>query len=279
MKRRDFLKRGAAGSVLVGAMATPAIAQSTPEVSWRMAASWPKNLEVTYGSANALCQRVAELTNGKFKIQVFAAGEIVGGLQVLDAVQSGSIEMGHTLSSFYIGKKPAYAFDTGMPFGLNCRQHNAWMYFGGGRELMDELFAKDGILVLTVGNVGVQMGGFYRKEIKTPEDIKGLKIRIGGFGGIVMSRMGAVPQQLPPGDIYASLERGTIDAAELIGPYDDEKLGLHKVAKYYYTPGWWEGSASVTAPVNLAKWKELPKSYQSALKVAANEQNLMMMAR
>lgn len=279
MKRREFLKKTAATAAFSSVVPIPAIAQSLGQVSWRMTASWPKNLEIVYGSADALCKRVSELTEGKFKIQLFAAGEIVGGLQVYDAVQAGSVEMGHTLSSFYIGKRPALAFDTGLPFGLNYRQHTAWMEYGGGRALIEQLCAKDRIFPLTAGNVGVQMGGFYRKEINTPDDLKGLKIRIGGFGGMVMAKLGAVPQQLPPGDIYAALERGTIDAAELIGPYDDEKLGLFKVAKYYYTPGWWEGSASITAPVNLERWNSLPKLFQLALQTAANEQNLLMMAR
>ncbi len=182
------------------------------------------------------------------------------------------------MSSYYFGKNPAYAFDGGLPFGLNARQQQAWMTTGGGKELMRELFGRANIVPFPVGNVGVQMGGWYRKEINTVEDLKGLKIRIGGLGGAILNRLGSVPQQIAAGDIYTSLERGTIDAAEWIGPHDDEKLGFVKVAKYYYTPGWFDGAAQITAYVNSAKWAELPKTYQAAFEVASNEQVSLMMA-
>ena len=200
-------------------------------------------------------------------------------LQVLDATQNGTIDCCHTLTAFYVGKNPAYAFDSGVAFGLNNRQQNAWMYYGGGLELMRDLFQKSGLRPTPCGNVGVQMGGFYRKEINSVEDLKGLKFRIGGLGGTILSKLGVVPQQIATADIYPSLERGTIDAAEWIGPYDDEKLGLHKVAKYYYFPGWWEGSAQVTLIVNLKQWEALPDLYKAVLETACNEQTLLMMAK
>ena len=242
MKRRKFLQQAAAGGLLAGAVARPALAQSDPNIRWRLAASWPKSLDTIYGSVEDLCKRVGQITESKFEIQPFAGGEIVPPLQVLDATQTGTVECGHTLTAFFIGKNPAFAFDSGVAFGLNTRQQNAWMYYGGGLELLRELFKKDGMVPIPCGNVGVQMGGFYRKEINTVDDLKGLKFRIGGLGGTILSKLGVVPQQIAAGDIYPALERGTIDAAEWIGPYDDEKLGLHKVAKYYYYPGWWEGS-------------------------------------
>jgi TRAP-type mannitol/chloroaromatic compound transport system substrate-binding protein len=279
MKRRGFLKQAATGTVAAATIASPAIAQALPAVRWRMQTSWPKSLDTIHGSAEALCQRVGQLTDGKFSIRCFAAGEIVPPLQVLDAVQANAIECGHTLTSFYIGKNPAYAFDAGIAFGLNTRQQNAWMYYGGGKELIQELFKKDGVLPIVCGNVGVQMGGWYRKEIKTVEDLNGLKFRIGGLGGMILSKLGVVPQQIGAGDIYPSLERGTIDAAEWIGPYDDEKLGLHKVAKYYYYPGWWEGSAQITTLVNQKQWDELPAIYRDAFEAACNEQNVLMVAK
>ncbi len=226
-----------------------------------------------------MCQRVSQLTDKKFEIQPFAAGELVPALQVMDATQSGTIDCCHTLTAFYIGKNPAYAFDSGVAFGLNNRQQNAWMYYGGGLELIRDLFKKNGLVPMPCGNVGVQMGGFYRKEINSVDDLKGLKFRIGGLGGTILSKLGVVPQQIATADIYPSLERGTIDAAEWIGPYDDEKLGLHKVAKYYYFPGWWEGSAQVTLVVNLKQWEALPDLYKAALETAANEQTLLMMAK
>jgi TRAP-type mannitol/chloroaromatic compound transport system substrate-binding protein len=278
MKRRTFLKKATAGLAMT-AVAAPAIAQSPDKVRWRMATSWPKSLDTIYGSADEMCKRVGQLTDGKFEIQCFAAGEIVPGLQVFDAVSNKTVQCGHTLSSFYFGKDPVYAFDSGVAFGTNARQQASWLYYGGGLELMREIFAKQDLLNFPCGNVGVQMGGWYRKEINTVEDLKGLRIRIGGLGGVVLQRLGSVPIQIPTGDIYASLERGTIDAAEWIGPYDDEKLGFAKVAPYYYTPGWWEGSAMITSLVNAPAWKELPQLYRDAFETAANEQNLLMLAK
>lgn len=279
MKRRTFLKGAPAGVAASVGLAAPALAQSAGAVRWRMATSWPKSLDTIHGSAEALGKRVSQLTGGQFEIRVFAGGEIVPPGQVLDAVQAGTIECGHTLSSLYIGKNPAYGFDAGMPFGMNLRQQTAWLYSGGGLELIRDLFGKDGIVPIPCGNVGVQMGGFYRKEIKTVDDLNGLKFRIGGFGGIVLKKLGVVAQQIPAGDIYSSLEKGTIDAAEWIGPYDDEKLGLHKVATYYYTPGWWEGSAQITMLVNAAQWNALPQGHRDAFETACAEQMTLMIAK
>ncbi|MCZ8321073.1 TRAP transporter substrate-binding protein [Phreatobacter oligotrophus] len=275
MSRRMFLK----GAAVAGAatLAAPALGQ-TAQVRWRMATSWPKSLDTIYGSAAALGERVSQITEGRFQIQVFAGGEIVPPLAVFDAVSNGTVEMGHTLSSYFFGKNSAYAFDGGLPFGLNTRQQQAWMVDGGGAAMMRELFGKSNIVPFPVGNVGVQMGGWYRKEINTVEDLQGLKIRIGGLGGSIFRRLGAVPQQIPAGDIYPSLERGTIDAAEWIGPYDDEKLGFGRVARFYYTPGWFDGAAQITSYVNAAKWAELPKPFQAAFEAAANEQVMQMMA-
>jgi TRAP-type mannitol/chloroaromatic compound transport system substrate-binding protein len=279
MKRRGFLKQAAATGVVAGAVASPAIAQTLPTLRWRLQTSWPKSLDTIYGSAEALCQRVGQLTEGRFTIRCFAGGELVPALQVLDAVQAGTVECGHTLTSFFIGKNPAYAFDAGIAFGLNTRQQNAWMYYGGGKELIQNLFKKDGIVPMVCGNVGVQMGGWYRKEINTVQDLNGLKFRIGGLGGTIMAKLGVVPQQIAASDIYPSLERGVIDAAEWIGPYDDEKLGLHRVAKFYYSPGWWEGSAQITMLVNAKQWDSLPPFYREAFETACNEQNVLMVAK
>jgi TRAP-type mannitol/chloroaromatic compound transport system substrate-binding protein len=278
MKRRAFLKQAGAG-VAAAAIAAPAIAQTAAPLRWRLAASWPKSLDTIYGAVDAMCQRVGQLTDKKFVIQPFAGGEIVPPLQVWDATQNGTIECGHTLTSFSIGKNPVVAFDSGMAFGLNTRQQQAWMNYGGGLELIRAVFKKDDILPIPCGNVGVQMGGFYRKEINSVEDLKGLKFRIGGLGGMILTKLGVVPQQIPAADIYPSLERGTIDAAEWIGPYDDEKLGFHKVARYYYYPGWWEGSAQVTLLVNLKHWEALPEQYRAALEAACAETTVLMMAK
>jgi TRAP-type mannitol/chloroaromatic compound transport system substrate-binding protein len=277
MKRRDFIST-AAGGIAASTFAAPAIAQA-PTVRWRITTSWPKSLDTTYGQVEAVAKRVAGLTEGKFEIRVFAAGEIVPGLQVLDAVQNGTVEAGHTLSAFYFGKRPAYAFDGGLAFGLNTRQFHAWLYYAGGLELIREVFKKDGVTTFPCGNVGVQMGGFYKKEINGPEDLRGLKMRIGGLGGRIVAKLGVIPQQIAPGDLYPALERGTIDAAEFIGPHDDEKLGLHKVTKYYYTPGWWEGSANDSMLVNLKAWEALPPTFKEAFEVACNEQALLGVAK
>ena len=272
MKRREFLKSAGVGLAASTAVAAPAIAQSMPEVKWRMATSWPKSLDTLYGGCEYFAKRVAEISDNKFQIQVFAAGEIVPGLQVLDAVQNGTAEIGNTACYYYAGKDLALTFGTALPFGLNTRQMNAWLRFGEGEALMNELLARFNVIGFAAGNTGAQMGGFFRKEIKTLDDMKGLKMRIGGtVGGRIMQRVGVVPQQLAAGDIYPALEKGTIDAAEWVGPYDDEKLGFVKVAQNYYYPGWWEGCGQGHNMINLAKWNELPKAYKSAIEVASGE--------
>src|SRR6266699_3749190 len=268
MKRREFLKVGAAG-MAASALAAPAVAQSMPEVKWRLAASWPKSLDTLYGACETFAKHVGEATDNKFQIQVFAAGEIVPALQVLDAVQNGTVESGHTATYYYIGKDPTWALFCAIPFGLNTRQQNAWFYDGDGMKLMNEFGKKFNVYSFPAGNTGCQMGGWFRREIKDVGDLRGLKFRIGGFAGLTIQKLGGVPQQIAGGDIYPALERGTIDAAEWVGPYDDEKLGLSKVAKYYYYPGWWEGSTANHLMINLAKWNELPKRYQTIVAGAA----------
>jgi TRAP-type mannitol/chloroaromatic compound transport system substrate-binding protein len=270
MKRREFLKAAGLG-VAGSAVAAPAIAQSMPELKWRLTASWPKSLDTLYGGCEFFCKRIAEVTDNKFQIQLFAAGEIVPGLQVLDAVQNGTVEMGNTAMYYYWGKDAAFTFGTALPFGLNARQMISWIRFGGGEELCNELLAKYNCIGYAAANTGAQMGGWFRKEIKSLADMTGLKMRIGGFGGTIMQKVGLVPQQLAGGDIYPALEKGTLDAAEWVGPYDDEKLGFAKVAKYYYYPGWWEGCGQAHNIINLAKWNELPKNYQAAIQAASSD--------
>ena len=271
MKRRQFLAGAGAGLAAATTLAAPAIAQSQPELKWRLASSFPKSLDTLYGGAEMLARRIAEATDNKFQIRTFAAGEIVPGLQVLDAVQAGTVELGQTASYYYIGKDPTFAFDTTMPFGLNTRQQQAWQYHGGGRELMGELLKDYNIHLIPAGNTGAQMGGWFRKEVKTLDDLKGLKMRIAGLAGQVVTKLGMVPQQIAGGDIYPALEKGTIDATEWVGPYDDEKLGFVKVAKYYYYPGWWEGTAQGVLYINLNNWQQLPKAYQTIVEQACAE--------
>ena len=277
MQRRTFMKSAGLG-IALGTTATIAHG-AEPEVKWRLASSFPKSLDTIYGASEQLANRVAKLTNNKFQIRVFAGGEIVPGLQVLDAVSQGTVECGHTASYYYVGKNKAFAFDTAMPFGLSARQQNAWHYYGGGLDLLRNFFKDYGVVNFPGGNTGTQMGGWFRKEIKSLADLKGLKMRIPGIAGEIMSRLGVVTQTLAGSDIYPALEKGTIDAAEWVGPYDDEKLGFHKVAKHYYYPGWWEGGPNLSFMINAKEWGKLPATYQAAFEVAAAEANLHMLAQ
>jgi TRAP-type mannitol/chloroaromatic compound transport system substrate-binding protein len=273
MKRREFLKTAGVG-LAATAVAAPAIAQSMPEVKWRLAASWPKSLDTLYGGCETFAKFVSEATDNKFQIQTFAAGEIVPALQVMDAVSNGTIEICHTATYYYVGKDPTYALFCAVPFGLNGRQQNAWFADGDGLKLMNEFTKKFNIINLVGGNTGAQMGGWFRKEIKEVADFNGLKYRIGGFAGRVLQKLGTIPQQIAGGDIYPALEKGAIDAAEWVGPYDDEKLGFYKVAKFYYYPGWWEGGTALHFMLNSAAWDKLPKNYQAIVTTAAAYANV-----
>jgi TRAP-type mannitol/chloroaromatic compound transport system substrate-binding protein len=278
MKRRAFVQ-GAALAAAAAAVSSPAIAQSAPEVRWRLTSSFPKSLDTIFGTAQTLAQYVSEATDGKFQIQTFAAGEIVPGLQALDAVSTGAVECAHTPTYFYVGKEPALALGTGIPFGLNARHQHSWWHFAGGEAIVNEALAKFNTIGLVCGNSGTQMGGWFRSEIKTVEDLRGLKFRIGGVGGQVLAKLGVVPQQIAAGDIYPALERGTLDAVEFVGPYDDEKLGFNKVAKYYYYPGFWEGGAMLHLVINKEAWDKLPKLYQNILRMCTEAANNWMLAK
>jgi TRAP-type mannitol/chloroaromatic compound transport system substrate-binding protein len=278
MERRSFLANtGLAGILAAGA--APAFAQSSPEVKWRLASSFPKSLDTIFGGADVIAKRVAAATNNKFQIQVFAGGEIVPPFGVVDAVQNATVQCCHTAPYYFFGKDPTFAFGCAIPFGMNARQQNAWMLHGGGRQLYNDFLKEYNIVSFGAGNTGAQMGGWFRKEIKTVADLKGLKFRIGGTGGLPLQKLGVVPQQIPGGEIYPALEKGTIDAAEWVGPYDDEKLGFHKVAKFYYYPGWWEGGPELDLFVNAKAYADLPADYKAILESACHEANLSMMAK
>ena len=290
--RRDFLKTVAAGGALVGlagcaqAAATPAGDASTsaadtalPTLDWQMATSWPTSLDTLFGGAQAFGDRVAALTGGKFKITARAAGELAPANEVLNVVQQGAVPIGHTASYYYIGKTPAVAFGTTVPFGLNAQQQNSWLYAGGGLKLLQDLYAqKFGVIQFPAGNTGVQMGGWFRKEINSVADLQGLKMRIPGLGGQVMAKLGVTVQAVAVGEIFQSLQTGAIDAAEWVGPYDDEKLGLNKAAQYYYYPAWWEPGSTLEVEVNLAEWNKLPDFYKLVLQTAAYEANVSILA-
>jgi TRAP-type mannitol/chloroaromatic compound transport system substrate-binding protein len=258
----------------------PAQGTDLPTLEWNMATSWPVALDTIFGGAQTVADRVAAMTNGKFKINPRAAGELVPGLEVLNAVEEGAVEMGHTASYYYIGKSPITAFGTALPFGLNAQQQNAWLYEGGGLAKLQEIYAaKFNVIQFPAGNTGVQMGGWFRKEINTVADLQGLKMRIPGLGGQVMAKLGVNVQQLPGGEIFQALDAGTIDAAEWVGPYDDTKLGFQNAAQFYYYPGWWEPGPSLEIQIGLDKWNSLPKEYQEIVKSAAFEANMTMLAR
>jgi len=298
MDRRNFLKVAAAGALGATAVGlsgcqTEADTQdagelqeavasnsSLPTIEWQMATSWPPSLDTIFGGAQVLAERVTAMTSGKFSITARAAGELAPGLEVLNVVEEGAVPIGHTASYYFVGKSPLTAFGTALPFGLTARQQNAWLYEGGGLELMQQAYQdRFGVIQFPAGNTGVQMGGWFNKEIKSVSDMEGLKMRIPGLGGQVMSKMGVTVQVLPGGEIFQALQTGAIDAAEWVGPYDDEKLGFHKATKFYYYPGWWEPGPSLEIQINKGEWDKLPEEYQEILKTAAYEANTTMMAR
>ena len=298
MNRREFLTSvatKAAGGAVIGLAAgcsfgaTPAaqevqqaVAQDNalPEIKWEMATSWTPAVDILFGAAQLFADTVNTMTSGKMTIAVRAAGELAPGTQVLDVVSQGAVPIGHTASYYYIGKTPAAAFGTTLPFGLTAQQQNSWLYAGGGLELVQKLYAdKFNVLPLPAGNTGMQMGGWFRKEINTVADLQGLKMRIAGLGGQVMAKLGVNVQVLPAGEIFQALQTGAIDAAEWVGPYDDEKLGLNTVADYYYRPGWWEPGSTLEVNVNLDEWNKLPDLYKAAIETAAVQANLIMLSR
>jgi TRAP-type mannitol/chloroaromatic compound transport system substrate-binding protein len=281
MDRRKFIRGAglAAGGLAAATIAAPAIADNAPKLKWRLTSSFPQSLNVLFDAAKTFADAVREASDGNFEIEVFGGGELGPALKALDMVSDGTVEICHTASYYYWGKDPTFAMGTAIPFGLNSRQENAWMYYGGGLDLMNNFFKKYGVYGLPGGNTGAQMGGWYRKEINTPADFSGLKMRIAGLAGAVLAKVGVVPQQTAPADVYPALEKGVIDAAEFVGPYDDEKLGLFKVAKYYYYPAWWEGGAMLHFFIGLDKWNALPKSYQAIITSAAAFANVTMQAR
>lgn len=278
MKRRQFLTTAAFGAA-GAAVAAPAVAQSAPEVKWRLASAFPRSQDILFGAAETFSRYVSECSDGRFQVQSSAAGEIPGTAQPIEAVSANVVEMAHAAPSSLVAKDPAYGIVTGAPFGLNTRGQNAWYAAGGGIEMSNELFAKSGLYALPGGNGGAHLGAWLRREIRSVEDLKGLKIRIGGIAAQVVQKLGAAPQALPDAEIRSAFERGAIDAAAGLGPYDDDKLGLVKAAPYIYYPGWWEGSAGASFWFGQQKWRELPKAYQAIATAAAARVNADVTAR
>jgi TRAP-type mannitol/chloroaromatic compound transport system substrate-binding protein len=277
MDRRSLIKQAGLAGVLAAGVAPAVHAQAT--VRWRLASSFPKSLDTIFGAADVFARHVKAMSGGKFEVSVHAAGEIMPAFGVVDGVQQGSIELCHTAPYYFFGKDETFALGCAIPFGLNSRQMTAWMYEGNGLKLMREFYSKFNIINFPGGNTGSQMGGWYRKEIKSLADIKGMKMRIGGFGGKVLERIGGVPQNIPGGDIYPALEKGTIDSAEWVGPYDDLKLGFNKVAPFYYYPGWWEGGPELDFFINNKAFEALSPEYKAIVEAAAAAAHVDMQAK
>jgi TRAP-type mannitol/chloroaromatic compound transport system substrate-binding protein len=276
MKRRNFLSTTA--GLAAAALSGTASAQPRPEVRWRLASSYPKSRDILYGASERLARRVLQLTDGRFAIEASGSGERVPGLQALDAVRDGRIELCHSSANFYIGMDPAFAFGTGLPFGPNARLQSAWLLCGGGGPLFEEFCHSFQLHPILCGSTGAKMGGWFRKELRGISDLNGLKIRIGGMGAYILSKFGAVPQSVSGSALYTALESGSIDAADWLSPYDDEKLGLNRVSPFYHYPGWWEGGSNLHLFVNLDSWNRLPRAYQAALEAAASESGAWLQA-
>ncbi len=278
MERRSFLRHAGLTGVLA-AGAAPAVVHAQANIRWRLASSFPKSLDTIFGAAEVFAKKVGEMSGGKFQISVHAGGELMPPFGVVDGVQNGTVELAHTAPYYFFGKDETFAIGCAIPFGLNSRQMTAWMYEGNGLKLMREFYGQYNIVNFPMGNTGAQMGGWYRKEIKTLADMKGLKFRIGGFAGKVVERLGSVPQNIPGGEIYQALEKGTIDAAEWVGPYDDQKLGFNKVAPFYHYPGWWEGGPQLDLYVNTKAYEGLSAEYKAIIEAAAAYAHTDMQAK
>jgi TRAP-type mannitol/chloroaromatic compound transport system substrate-binding protein len=278
MDRRKFIAGTGMAGILAAGVA-PAVHAQGATIRWRLASSFPKSIDTLFGGSEVFAAKIKELSGGKFTISTHAAGELMPAFGVLDGVQQGTVECAHTAPYYFFGKDEAFALDCAIPFGLNGRQTNAWMFDGNGLKLMREFYAAYNVVNFPLGNTGAQMGGWYRKEINTLADLKGLKFRIGGFGGKILEPLGVVPQNLPAGEIYQALEKGTIDAAEWIGPYDDLKLGLYKVAKHYYYPAFWEGGPQLSLYVNSKAYNALSPEYKAMIEAAATYAHVEIAAK
>jgi TRAP-type mannitol/chloroaromatic compound transport system substrate-binding protein len=278
MERRSFVRSAGIAGVLAAGVA-PAVVQAQANLRWRLASSFPRSLDTLFGVSDVFAKKLSELTGGKFQISTHAAGELMPAFGVVDGIQAGTVEMANTAPYYFFGKDETFALGCAIPFGLNSRQMTSWMYEGNGLTLMREFYRPYNIISFPMGNTGAQMGGFFRKEIKSLADFKGLKFRVGGFAGKVVERIGGVPQNIPGGEIYQALEKGTIDAAEWVGPYDDEKLGLYKIAPNYAYPGWWEGGPQLDLYVNTKAYDGLSSEYKAAIECAAAFAHTDMQAR
>ena len=277
MDRRSILKNAGIAGVLAAGAAPAVRAQAA--IRWRLASSFPKSLDTIYGTAEVFSKQVSDMTGGKFQISVHAGGELMPAFGVVDGVEKGAVEMAHTAPYYFYGKDPTFSLACAIPFGMNARQMDAWTNEGNGFKLLREFYAKYNIVHFAAGNTGAQMGGWFRKEIKSVADLKGLKFRTNPFAGKVLEPFGVIPQSIPGADLYPALEKGTIDALEWVGPYDDQKLGFNKVAPFYYYPGWWEGGPQLQFYINSKEWDKLPAEYKAIVQSASAYANTSMLAK
>jgi len=280
MRRRDFIKKAGFTTAAAGAgiiAGAPAV-HAGGKFRWKMVTSWPPKFPVFQTGMEEFAQRVKQMSGGRLSIQVYAGGELVPPLGVFDAVSQGTVEMGHSAAYYWAGKAPELQFFTTAPFGFTAQQINSWFYHGGGIELMHEMYRPFNILTFPGTNTGVQMGGWFNKEINSMADYQGLKMRIPGLGGKVVAKAGGNVVLMPAGELYTALERGTIDALEWVGPYHDLKLGFYRAAKYYYYPGWHEPGTVLEVMINTQAWEKLPKDLQAIVTAAAAESNVRGLA-
>ncbi|MGB5179652.1 MAG: TRAP transporter substrate-binding protein [Gammaproteobacteria bacterium] len=288
MKRRHFLGTAGAGALLTGGLisgcgqqakqATNGVTSEQQSFSWKMVTTWPKNFPGLGTGANSLASLIEAMSGGRITVKVYGARELVPAFEVFGAVSSGTAEMGHGAAYYWKGKSEAAQFFAAVPFGMTAQEMNAWLYYGGGMQLWEEVYAPFGVLPAAAGNTGMQMGGWFNKEINGVEDLQGLKMRIPGLGGEVLKRAGGTPVNLPGGEIFTSLQSGTIDATEWVGPYNDLAFGLYKAAQYYYYPGWHEPGTTLECLINRQAFEALPADLQSIVSNACRVANADMLA-
>ncbi|KGE78608.1 TRAP transporter substrate-binding protein [Halomonas salina] len=282
MERRNFLKTSlkTLGAGTAGAVAAPFVSTASAQetITWNMVTSWPKNFPALGTGANDLAERIERMSGGRMRVKVHGAGELVPALEVFDAVSAGTAEMGHSASYYWRGKAAAAQFFTAVPFGMTATETNAWLYYGGGQALWDELYAEHNLKPFAVGNTGTQMAGWFKKEIHSLDDMQGLKLRLPGLAGEAMNGIGVTTLTIPGSEIFTSMETGVLDAADWVGPYNDLAFGLHQVADYYYTSAWNEPSAILEGTVNLEAWNALPDDLKAVVTEACRASNLAMLS-
>ncbi|MDX1442435.1 MAG: TRAP transporter substrate-binding protein [Gammaproteobacteria bacterium] len=290
MKRRDFVKAlgGLGGGLALGGLAAcgqeqksgaASVASSSQQTfEWKMVTTWPEGFPGLGTGAERLAKLITAMSGGRINVKLYAAGELVPALEVFDAVSGGTVELGHGASYYWKGKAPAAQFFAAVPFGMNAQEMNGWLYYGGGQQLWDKVYAPFNLKPFPAGNTGVQMGGWFNKPINTTRDLQGLRMRIPGLGGEVLKRAGGVPVTLPGGEIFTSLKTGVIDATEWVGPWNDLAFGLHQAAKYYYTPGWHEPGSVLECMVNMDAYNTLPDDLKLVVENACKAINMDMLA-